>query len=385
MTMESHVKERYSQGAKEFEAALCCPVDYDQDLLKILPREIIDRDYGCGDPSRYVRGGETVLDLGSGGGKICYMAAQLVGKGGQIIGVDMNDDMLALARNHQGEMAQVLGEDRVRFHKGRIQDLALDLDRMAAYLKEHPVTDLASADAFQAWQDQTRQNNPMIPDNSVDLVVSNCVLNLVDDRQKRQLVEEIYRVVKPGGRVAISDIVSDVPVPETLKQDPTLWSGCISGSFDEAGFVAAFQEVGFVGVTYDKWDAAPWQVVEGIEFRSATLTAVKSPIHRQTERGHGVIYRGPLAVVEDELGNRYPAGVRIAVSEEVFNRLGEGVFADQFVRLSPAKPLLPTPFTAPPGTRRDPVITRGGSVGSDGAGIAGLKGDNACTPGGGCC
>ena len=94
MNVESSVRERYSEGARERQEALCCPVNYDSGLLAMLPDEIIEKDYGCGDPSRYVQKGDVVLDLGSGGGKICYMAAQLVGKGGQVIGIDMNDDMI---------------------------------------------------------------------------------------------------------------------------------------------------------------------------------------------------------------------------------------------------------------------------------------------------
>jgi len=117
MNVQKTVRERYSEGAKEVQAALCCPVDYDADLLKMLPSEIVEKDYGCGDPSRYVREGDVVLDLGSGSGKICYMAAQLVGKRGQVIGVDMNDDMLALARKYAPMMADKLGGQRVRFVK----------------------------------------------------------------------------------------------------------------------------------------------------------------------------------------------------------------------------------------------------------------------------
>ena len=109
---EAAVLERYSEGAQERQEALCCPVDYDTSLLALLPEEVIEKDYGCGDPSRYVREGDIVLDLGSGSGKICYMAAQLLGEKGRVIGVDMNDDMLALARKYQAEMAGKLGGDR---------------------------------------------------------------------------------------------------------------------------------------------------------------------------------------------------------------------------------------------------------------------------------
>ncbi len=90
---ETIVRQRYAAGAKERADKLCCPVDYDAEYLKVIPREVIERDYGCGDPSRYVSEGETVLDLGSGTGKICFIAAQIVGPNGKVIGVDMTDEM----------------------------------------------------------------------------------------------------------------------------------------------------------------------------------------------------------------------------------------------------------------------------------------------------
>ena len=95
---ELAVSDRYSGAAHEREEALCCPVEYDPRYLEAIPDEVLERDYGCGDPSAWLREGETVLDLGSGGGKICFIASQVVGPRGRVIGVDMNDDMLALAR-----------------------------------------------------------------------------------------------------------------------------------------------------------------------------------------------------------------------------------------------------------------------------------------------
>jgi ubiquinone/menaquinone biosynthesis C-methylase UbiE len=374
--MEIHVRAQYSEAARETVESLCCPVSYDREALARLPEEILRRDYGCGDPSRYVQEGDVVLDLGSGGGKICYMAAERVGKSGRVIGVDMNDDMLALARKYQKLMAERLGSDRVAFHKGRIQDLALDLERVAGHLRDHPVTDLESADAFEQWKTHQRRAFPLIPDDSVDLVISNCVLNLVNDQEKKQLFREIYRVTRPGGRVAISDIVSDAPVPDNMKADPELWSGCISGAFEENAFLEAFRAAGFTAVSFDKWDETPWKVIEGIEFRSVTVTAIKSPLARQTERGHAVIYRGPFATVIDDQGNPYPAGERIAVSEETFQRLSRMPFQDHFVLLAPQRPLLPTPFTLPPGTRRSVAVTRGGRM---------LQIQSGCAPSGRCC
>ncbi|HEY2139009.1 MAG TPA: methyltransferase domain-containing protein, partial [Chthoniobacterales bacterium] len=97
---ESEVRKRYAAGAQATEAKLCCPVDYDTQYLEVLPKEVVERDYGCGDPSKYIKEGETVLDLGSGTGKICFIAAQVVGPKGKVIGVDMTDEMLEVARRN---------------------------------------------------------------------------------------------------------------------------------------------------------------------------------------------------------------------------------------------------------------------------------------------
>ncbi|MGH8553174.1 MAG: methyltransferase domain-containing protein, partial [Methylococcales bacterium] len=239
MNVESSVLERYSKGAQSAQPSLCCAVDYDRELLRILPEEIIEKDYGCGDPSRFIRAGEVVLDLGSGSGKICYIAAQLVGERGAVIGIDMNDDMLFLARKYQSEIARKIGSDRVSFRKAYIQDLRLDLEAVDRYLCDKPILNSTDLARFNAWKSEQRTRFPLIADNSVDLVVSNCVLNLVDEADKRSLLDEIFRVTKPGGRVAIADIVSDEAVPDHLKVDPMLWSGCISGAMQEQSFINA--------------------------------------------------------------------------------------------------------------------------------------------------
>jgi len=359
MSVKSAVLNRYSEGAKDVQPALCCPVDYDQDLLKLLPQEIIDKDYGCGNPSQYIKEGDVVLDLGSGGGKICYMAAQLVGEHGRVIGIDMNDDMLALARKYQTQMATKIGTDRVVFHKGYIQDLALDLDAMERYLAMHPVKTAADYSALHDWQIRQRTESPLIADNSVDLVVSNCVLNLVHDEDKHQLIREIYRVLKPGGRIAISDIISDETSPEHLKADLELWSGCISGAFQEQAFIQAFLNAGFQSVRLDKWDEAPWQIVEGIEFRSATLTAVKGEGTECLDVGHAVIYRGPYAEIIDDEGHVFPRGERMAVCERTFRYLTSGLHKDDFIGITPATSRDAVPWCAPAGTKRPATETKG--------------------------
>ncbi|MEK6606579.1 MAG: methyltransferase domain-containing protein [Myxococcota bacterium] len=275
VSIDRAVRERYSSAALAREVSLCCPTSYDSALLAAIPDEVLERDYGCGDPTAQLRSGEVVLDLGSGSGKHCFLASQVVGPGGRVIGVDMNEEMLALARRSAPEVARRVGHANVEFRRGRIQDLALDVDRLDSYLREHPVRssdDLARLDAEKA---RLRREAPLIPSDSVDVVVSNCVLNLVRPEDKRRLFHEIDRVLRRGGRAVISDIVSDKDVPEHLQRDPELWSGCISGAFREDLFLKAFEQAGFYGIAILTRGDEPWRTVEGIEFRSVTVVAYK--------------------------------------------------------------------------------------------------------------
>jgi arsenite methyltransferase len=332
---ESEVRKRYAAGAQATEAKLCCPVDYNTEFLKVIPQEVIERDYGCGDPSKYLQAGETVLDLGSGTGKICFIAAQVVGPSGRVIGVDMTDEMLSVARRNAPIVADRIGYANVEFRKGRIQDLALSIDLLDAELKRRPVNDAASFLAADELAQELRVKNPLIASDSVDVVVSNCVLNLVEAQAKRQLFEEIFRVLKIGGRAVISDIVSDEAVPEHLQNDPELWSGCISGALTEEGFVAAFTAAGFYGIQILKRDEQPWQTVEGIEFRSVTIEAFKGKQGPCVERNQAVIYKGPFKEVLDDDNHRMERGKRYAVCDKTYNIYRKAPYAGSFDFVEP--------------------------------------------------
>src|SRR5215467_5778829 len=132
---EAAVLERYGKAAQEVESCLCSPVNYNRDLLKVIPAEIHEKDYGCGDPSQYVSANEIVLDLGSGSGKVCYILSQIVGSAGQVIGVDFNPAMLQLARKYQKSIGDQLGYHNVEFRRGKIQDLRTNLELMDDYLQ----------------------------------------------------------------------------------------------------------------------------------------------------------------------------------------------------------------------------------------------------------
>jgi len=379
---ETIVRKRYAAGAKERADKLCCPVDYDGDLLKVIPREVIDRDYGCGDPSRYLREGEVVVDLGSGTGKICFIAAQIVGAKGKIIGVDMTDEMLEVARRNAPIVAERTGFANVEFRKGRIQDLALDLELLDRQLQSNPITNAASFLAAHELAEELRVKHPLIASDSVDVVVSNCVLNLVESKSKRQLFEEIFRVLRKGGRAIICDIVSDEEVPEEMQNDPELWSGCISGAFTEEGFIAAFESAGFYGIQILKRSAQPWRTVRGIEFRSVTIEAFKGKQGECFERNQAVIYRGPFKEVLDEDNHRMERGKRYAVCDKTYNLYKKAPYREFFEFVDPIVdiPLAEArPFDCSRTSLRHPKETKGQDY------DATTEANNKCCDGGGCC
>jgi SAM-dependent methyltransferase len=197
----------------------CCSSESTESLIPLeklyetpdvteLPEEVTNLSLGCGDPVTLasLQRGQTVLDLGSGGGIDCFLAAKKVGPQGQVIGVDMTPEMLDRARANKAR----LGAANVEFRLGEIEHLP-------------------------------------VADHSVDVVISNCVINLSPD--KPQVFREAFRVLKPGGRLAVSDIVTDGPLPEEIKQNLSAWAGCVAGAWDAKDYTAAIRAAGFVDVT----------------------------------------------------------------------------------------------------------------------------------------
>ena len=383
LDVESAVKERYSRAAQAREEALCCPVSYDPKYLRVIPEEIRERDYGCGDPSAFVREGDTVLDLGSGGGKVCYIAAQIVGPRGRVLGVDANDEMLALAEKYRRGVGDAIGFHNVQFLKGRIQDLRLDLALVDSYLAGSPIRSAADLRSFDAYCAGLREERPLLPDESVDVVLSNCVLNLVRPEDKERLFDEMFRVVRRGGRAAVSDIVCDEDVPDELKRDPELWSGCISGALREDAFLDAFDRAGFYGMEVVKRDGRPWRTVRGLEFRPVTVLAWKGKQGPCLERKQAVIYRGPWRKVVDDDGHVLERGRRMAVCDKTFRLYGREPYARDII---PVEPLVPIPpeeaaaFDCGRAAERHPRETKGGDYE-----LTDLPDTGCCAPGSDCC
>ncbi|NND75596.1 MAG: methyltransferase domain-containing protein [Ilumatobacter sp.] len=342
MTIEEAVTERYAEAAQTTEPGLCCPVEYDARFLDVIPADVLERDYGCGDPVRHVRPGETVVDLGCGVGKVCFIAAQVVGASGRVIGVDSNPAMLQVARANAPTVAGRIGYDVTEFVRGRIEDLALDLDAADALVAQHSLTGADDFRVLAGELDELRRRRPLVDDDVADIVVSNCVLNLVEPLMKPAMFADIHRVLKPGGRAVISDIVASSTVPQHLRDDPDLWSGCYSGALCEAEFLDSFRAAGFEGTTIlDR--KAQWTEIEEIGFRSVTVEAWKPHVPSTLT---SVLYGGPFASVEDDSGVVLHRGATTTIPTGVATRLvgaGCGVQPSSDAPPSAALDAAPTP------------------------------------------
>jgi SAM-dependent methyltransferase len=288
------VSERYARAASSGER-MCCPTSYDMRHLKtFIPDEVLKISYGCGTPAglETVRAGETVLDIGSGGGIDCFEASRLVGATGRVIGIDMTDTMLAIARKHAAVVAENLGypASNVEFRQGM-------------------------ADALP------------VEDGTVGLIISNCVINLAPD--KRNVFREMFRVAKAGGRFTISDIVSDQTVPQYLVHDAQKWGDCLSGALTLTEYIAGLVDAGFLAVHLVKF--SPWQVLDGIHFFSVTLTGYKLPAVASVATAQYATLRGPFSRVVDERGATYQRGVPVRISPDGALVLRQPPLVDHFV------------------------------------------------------
>jgi arsenite methyltransferase len=222
------VQEHYGEFART-SSSCCGPQNklYPAEALRDLPADIAGFTAGSGDPvtPAGLQPGETVLDLGSGGGLDCFLAARQVGEGGHVIGVDMTPEMLARAR----KSAERLGHKNVEFREG--------------YLESLPVED-----------------------GTVDVVISNCVINLSPD--KPQVLREIFRVLKPGGRLSVSDVVTNRPVPEERRKDTEEWCGCTSGALPAGEYAEQLRAAGFVDIRLAPDLEVARQAVEQGQYRA---------------------------------------------------------------------------------------------------------------------
>ena len=208
--VREHYAERIKSNASCCGPDNCCSTDsnlYPADLLSTLPEGETSVSYGCGDPITLasLRSGQIVLDLGSGAGLDCFFAAKKVGETGHVIGVDMTPEMIERAWSS----AKRLNISNVEFRQGYIEDI------------------------------------PVLS-NTVDVIISNCVINLSPDKSK--VFAETFRVLKPGGKLAVSDIVTDGPLPDEVKQSLSAWAGCVAGAVEAKDYIGMMEAVGFTDI-----------------------------------------------------------------------------------------------------------------------------------------
>tara|TARA_B100000315_G_scaffold253546_1_gene292526 strand:- start:5384 stop:6595 length:1212 start_codon:yes stop_codon:yes gene_type:complete len=276
-SLTQSVIERYASVARKGEQ-LCVPDGYDMEALATyIPQPVLQIANGCGVPVGLgtVRAGETVLDVGSGGGIDCFEASRLTGKDGFVIGVDMTDEMLEIARNSAAAVAVNLGyaQSNVEFRKGRAEKLPVD-------------------------------------DQTIDLIISNCVINLAPDKQR--VFQEIYRALKIGGRFTISDVVADTSIPNYLLNDQERWGACLSGAMYTRDYLRTIRATGFVGV--HQVNVAPWGTIDGVHFSALTVTGYKVAAPNSFFPNEGIfseyaVFKGPFKWVVDEYGQTFVRGL----------------------------------------------------------------------------
>jgi radical SAM protein with 4Fe4S-binding SPASM domain len=286
------VSDFYGSAAETPQPALCCPGGYPQEDSSHIPKEVLEIAYGCGSPVGLagIAPGETMVDLGSGGGIDCFIAAKKVGRQGKVVGIDMTDAMLEKARQAKGKVAANLGYDIVEFRKG--------------YLEEIP-----------------------LPDRFADVITSNCVINLSPD--KKQVFIEIWRVLKDFGRIVLSDTVAERPLPPGMKANPRLWGECVSGALTEAEYLSRLEEAGFYGLAVIKKNL--WKEVEGYRFYSVVIRGFKYEKKRGCNYiGQTAVYLGPMQGVIDEEGHLFPRNQPVEVCTDTAAKLKQPPYAGSF-------------------------------------------------------
>ncbi len=281
--MKELVQEYYGkqiQKTEDLQYDACCVASYDAKYLEALTDEVRSKRYGCGSPVPDALPGLTVLDLGCGAGIDVFIAAQLVGPAGRVIGVDMTEAQLDIARQNVKPIMDNLGYGRpnVEFIKGEIESLDLE-------------------------------------DESVDCVISNCVINLSTD--KTSVFKEIYRVLKPGGEFLISDIVADRRIPEALRNDATLYSECLTGADYEGDFIRRMRGASFEDVRKTSRRKTN-DLVESIHFMSITYRGFKIELEEHCEDyGQVAVYKGTMSEMPTsytlDMNHVFPAGAAVRI------------------------------------------------------------------------
>ena len=291
------VQNFYSKAALTAQETLCCPTQYDSGELSHIPKEVLEISYGCGSPvgKAGLQEGQTVLDLGSGGGIDCFIAAKCVGKTGRVYGIDMTEEMLNVARQNAVQVVKNLGYNNIEFKQG--------------FLENIPIEDM-----------------------SVDLVTSNCVINL--STKKGDVFKEIHRILKNEGRFLIADIISEAEVPQEMRNNKELWGECISGALTLQEFLNFARDNQFNGLHIQK--DYLWKEVAGIKFYSYTIEGSKFSSRENPCDSNSVFatYAGPFDTVVFQ-GTKFQLGVTVEIDRNTAAMMSSHSYSGQFIITDP--------------------------------------------------
>ena len=342
-TINESVKNYYGQvlqSSEDLKTSACCTLDamplHLRPLLSDLHPEVVARFYGCGSPLPPALKGCTVLDLGCGSGRDCYLLSRLVGESGRVIGVDMTQEQLEVAQQHCDWHAKRYGYARsnVEFVHGLIEDLA----------------------------------TAGIADNSIDVVVSNCVINLSPDKQ--QVLSEIFRVLKPGGELYFSDVYADRRIPQSLKFEPVLLGECLGGALYWEDFRRIMHDLSCPDIrvvkenpiTLDDPEVAA--KIGMVNFRSVTVRAFKMPLEDRCEDfGQLAVYKGTLLehphAFDLDDHHHFETGRPLRVCGNTYDMLGSSRYAGHFELTGDKSTHFGLFDCAPPNTR---LLTESGAA-----------------------
>jgi arsenite methyltransferase len=271
---------RFQSEAESYSATRSTEKQSEAFYLKAIPTEVTERDRGAGNPTKFLKAGESVLNLGCGSGKTAFLAAQIVGQTGRVTGLEMNNEDLAIAKQVSLKLSKNLGFRNIDLRKGRPDDLRMNVEKMEVRLSEQPVLDGGDLERFEEYVRSERAREPLIADKTVDAVVTNNVLTQLNSFDRERAIIEIYRTLKSGGRAILCELASNHAISPALKKSEALKTAGLTGAMPELDWLQLLAAAGFKKIDFLDRKFLPERKLESTEFHSFVVIASKVPMEK---------------------------------------------------------------------------------------------------------